>query len=134
MSTKRIQQQVARMLGTVEAAIEQSDWHCARRIAQDVLALDPENADAHAYLEAVDRRLERDELMSGPPPGRPWTTAEEDELRLLAGRHRATDIARRLNRSIAAIYKRAELMRLSLRYDGPPRRSQRSPRLGRTRP
>ena len=123
MPTQRVQQQIERLFCTVETAVEESDWHCVERVARDVLALDPENRDALTYLEAADRRKQEWDV-EAPVQGRPWTQAEDEELRELAGEWRATDIARRMNRSAGAIYKRGAELGILLRYRGPYCRSR----------
>ena len=57
MASERVQRQIDRLLDEAEAAISQSDWTLARDRSQNVLALDPENADALAYLAAAGRAL-----------------------------------------------------------------------------
>ena len=57
MASERIQRQIDRLLDQVEEAISQRKWPVARDNAQDVLALDPENSDARAYLAAAKRAL-----------------------------------------------------------------------------
>ena len=44
-----------------DEAISESNWHAVRDRAQNVIALDPDNIDAKAFLAAADRAL------SGPP-------------------------------------------------------------------
>src|SRR5438128_1920420 len=55
--SERIQRQVDRLLDEAEAAIGRSDWAVVRDRAQNVLALDPDNADATALAAAADRAL-----------------------------------------------------------------------------
>ena len=50
MSSERIQRRIERLLDLAKAAAERSDWEESRRIAEDILAVDPENADAQAYI------------------------------------------------------------------------------------
>ena len=57
MASERVQRQIDRLLDEAEAAISQSDWALARDHSQNVLALDPENADALAYLAAAGRAI-----------------------------------------------------------------------------
>jgi hypothetical protein len=54
----------------------------------------------------------RGHCVTGPrPAGRPWTTAEDKQLReLLASGIKAAAIARKLNRSIGAVYARASAL------------------------
>src|SRR5512136_2981518 len=57
MPSERIKKQIDRYLDEAESAIDQHDWVQARRIASDILALDPDNADAKSYLAAADRAV-----------------------------------------------------------------------------
>ena len=50
MSSERIQRRIERLLGQAKAAAERSDWEESRRLTEDILAVDPENADAQAYI------------------------------------------------------------------------------------
>jgi DNA-binding NarL/FixJ family response regulator len=54
--------------------------------------------------------------MTGPKPaGRPWTTAEQQQLReLLASGIKAPAIARNLDRSTGSIYARAHVLKKAL--------------------
>jgi class 3 adenylate cyclase/tetratricopeptide (TPR) repeat protein len=55
MPSERVQRQIDRLLDEAEWAIAESDWSLVRARSQQVLALAPDNADAHAYLAAADR-------------------------------------------------------------------------------
>ncbi|MCZ6671946.1 MAG: hypothetical protein O7C75_03305, partial [Verrucomicrobia bacterium] len=55
MTSERIQRRVDRLLDQIEEAADQRDWQGVRQLAQDVLRLDPENADALGYLAAAER-------------------------------------------------------------------------------
>ena len=57
MASERIQRQIDRLLNEADEAVLRSDWALARDRAQNVLAFDPENSDARAYLTAADRAL-----------------------------------------------------------------------------
>ena len=57
MASERLKRQIARLLDEVEAAVSQLDWLVVRDRTQAVLALDPENADATAFLAAAERAL-----------------------------------------------------------------------------
>ena len=57
MATERIQRRIERLLDQVEEAADQGDWETVRSLAQQVLALDPENADAPAFQAAGDKAL-----------------------------------------------------------------------------
>jgi hypothetical protein len=51
----RAQRQVDRLLDEAEAALGRREWTRVHELSQDVLALDPENADARTFLEAAVR-------------------------------------------------------------------------------
>ena len=55
MATERIQRQVDRLLDEAEEALSRRDWESVRDCARDVLALDPDNQDATAFLAASER-------------------------------------------------------------------------------
>ncbi len=57
MASERVQRRVDRLLDQIEEAIEQRDWSHVRELAQDVIALDRDNNDALAFLEAAEQRL-----------------------------------------------------------------------------
>ena len=57
MASERIQRQIDRLLDEADEAVRRSDWAVALDRARDVLAFDPENSDALAYLTAADRAL-----------------------------------------------------------------------------
>ena len=62
MSSERIQRRIERLLGQAKAAAERSDWEESSRLTDDILALDPENADAQAYIVS-ERRLRIESLL-----------------------------------------------------------------------
>ena len=62
MPSERIQRQIDRLLDEAEEAISSQDWPAVGEHARSVLRLDPENADALAYLAAAER---------DPSPGSP---------------------------------------------------------------
>ncbi len=57
MASERLQRQIDRLLDEGEEAIIGYDWDALRQRAQAVLAMDPENRDALAFLETADRAL-----------------------------------------------------------------------------
>src|SRR6266496_56911 len=65
MATERVQRHIDRLLTDAEDAIAASDWILARGRAHQVLALDPQNQDAAAYLAAADRATA--ETADAPP-------------------------------------------------------------------
>jgi class 3 adenylate cyclase/predicted ATPase len=69
MPSERFQRQIDRLLDEAEQAIAASEWGLVRARCEQVLRLDPDNADARAYLAAAGR---------GPPavsPARPTSSA-----------------------------------------------------------
>lgn len=58
MASDRIKRQIERLLDQLEEAVEQRNWQLVRQLAEDVLVLDPDNADASPYLSAAERALE----------------------------------------------------------------------------
>jgi tetratricopeptide (TPR) repeat protein len=57
MPSERVQRQINGLLDEAEQAIRSSDWALVRARCQQVLALDPNNSDADAYLSAAQRGL-----------------------------------------------------------------------------
>ena len=57
MASERVQRRIDHLLDQIEEAIEQRDWSQVRELARDVIALDPGNNDAQAFLEAAEQRL-----------------------------------------------------------------------------
>jgi class 3 adenylate cyclase/Cdc6-like AAA superfamily ATPase len=55
LPSERIQRQIDRLLDETEAALVEHDWARVRTLAGDVLRLDPDNADARAFLAAAER-------------------------------------------------------------------------------
>jgi Cdc6-like AAA superfamily ATPase len=53
--SERVQRQIDRLLDDAEAALARRDWPRVHELSQDVLALDPENADARTFLDAAVR-------------------------------------------------------------------------------
>ena len=50
MASERVQQRIARLIDHIEAAADQRDWQLVLRLSEDVLAVDPANADAKVYV------------------------------------------------------------------------------------
>ena len=77
MTSERVQRRIDRFLDEIEEAIAALDWRVARDRAAAVLALDPENQDALAFLAAADRALAgapgspTEATVSVQPPGPP---------------------------------------------------------------
>ena len=56
MSSERIQHRIERLLGQAKEATDRHDWEQANQIAEDVLAIDPDNGDAKAYIDSHQQR------------------------------------------------------------------------------
>jgi hypothetical protein len=65
MPNERVQRHIERLLDEADQALAARDWAQVRACAQDVLALDAENADATALLAAAERWLKN----AAPPVG-----------------------------------------------------------------
>ena len=63
MPSERVQRQVDRLLDEAEAALADRDWARVRTLAEDALALDPDNADARGLLQGAERRLASDNAL-----------------------------------------------------------------------
>ena len=57
MATERLQRRIERLLDEVEEAADQQDWDTVHRLARQVLALDPDNIDAPAFLNVAELEL-----------------------------------------------------------------------------
>ena len=57
MASDRIQRTINSLLDEAEQAVSRSDWSVVQDRARNVLAFDPENQDAAAFLAAADRAL-----------------------------------------------------------------------------
>ena len=55
MPSERVQRQIDRLLDEAEAALARREWIHVHAMSQDVLALDPDNADARSFLDAAVR-------------------------------------------------------------------------------
>ncbi len=59
MATERVQRRIDRLLDQIEEAADQQNWERERALAEEVLALDPDNQDAQTFLVAAERSLSR---------------------------------------------------------------------------
>ena len=57
MASDRLQRQIERLLDEAEEAISKFDWDALLQRAQAVLAMDPENRDALAFLATAERAI-----------------------------------------------------------------------------
>ena len=57
MTSERAQRRIERLLDEADQAADREDWAVVRATAGNILAFDPENRDALAYLAAADRKL-----------------------------------------------------------------------------
>ena len=80
MATERVQRHIDRLLTEAEDAVADSDWELVRGRARQVLALDPENQDAAAYLAAAERAY----AAAGPQPALGAASSVPPSLEALA--------------------------------------------------
>ncbi len=57
MPSERLQRRIDSLLAQADEAIEKFDWGLVRERAQAALIIDPENAEALAYLTTAERGL-----------------------------------------------------------------------------
>ena len=76
MAGERVQRQIDRFLDEAEEAVANRNWEVVRQRARDVLAFDPGNSDAEAFLRGAERALE-----SEPTPAAAVALSEEDASR-----------------------------------------------------
>ena len=69
MESERIQRRIDRLLDQIEEAADQRDWEAVKQLADDVLRLEPENADALTYLAAAGRDAGTVDSPASPPTG-----------------------------------------------------------------
>ena len=53
MASERIQRQIERLLDDAQEAVARRDWQAVLDTAQHVLTIDPDNADAQAFVTIV---------------------------------------------------------------------------------
>ena len=58
MASERLNRQIERLLDEAEQGFSDRDWELVRQRARDVLAFDPGNTDAQAFLAGAERALE----------------------------------------------------------------------------
>ncbi len=63
-----MQRRIERLLDEGEAAADQQDWATVRRLAGEVLAIDPENEDAPALRRMADASAESERKAAPPEP------------------------------------------------------------------
>ena len=71
MATERLRRRIENLLDEAEAAISQHDWEMVRGHAQSVLALDPDNPDGIALIEAAERAAGALDGSLAKPPATP---------------------------------------------------------------
>ena len=57
MPSERVQRRIDRLLDDAEQAMDRQEWTVVQRIAQEVLALDPDNQDGATFLTSAERLL-----------------------------------------------------------------------------
>ena len=78
LSSVRVQRQVVRLLGELEEAVITRRWEAVRDTCHDVLALEPENVDAQAFLAAAKRALGEDDPRRSSNGVSSYTSASVD--------------------------------------------------------
>ncbi|MCH7971232.1 MAG: hypothetical protein IH960_09365, partial [Chloroflexi bacterium] len=58
MLTERVQRRIDRLLDQAEEAVDGLLWERVREVSQSVIAVDPENVDANAFLAMAEPHLE----------------------------------------------------------------------------
>jgi hypothetical protein len=59
MASERVQRRIERLLDQIEEAADQQNCARERALAEEVLALDPDNQDAQTFLVAAEQTLSR---------------------------------------------------------------------------
>ena len=71
MVSERIQRQIERLLGDAEEALTRRDWQAVFDAAQHVLTIDPDNADAQAFVTIAGRALKAAPVLTAQGPSAP---------------------------------------------------------------
>ena len=88
MASERIQRRIDILLDEADEAIARSDWPTVRDRAQNVIALDHENLDALAFIEAAEFALGgADTSPPEPPPAPPLAGVSEKPTSFAKGRY-----------------------------------------------
>ena len=74
----RVQRQVVRLLGELEEAVISRRWENVRDTSHDVLALEPDNVDAQAFLAAAKRALGEQDSARSSSVGASDSSADAD--------------------------------------------------------
>ena len=83
MASERIQRQIDRLLDEAEQAITSDDWPIVASRVRSVLANEPENGDAKAYLAGVERAIGSPQSEAELPPQLTGTSdAERRQLQV----------------------------------------------------
>ena len=87
MASERIQRQIDRLLDEAEQAITSDDWPIVASRVRSVLANEPENGDAKAYLAGVERAIGSTTDPSSPqseaePPPQSTGTSDAERRQL----------------------------------------------------
>ena len=64
MTGERAQRRIERLLDEADQAADREDWGAVRAAVRNILAFDPENRDAQAYLSAAERATVKEEPSS----------------------------------------------------------------------
>ena len=77
MASERVQRTINNLLDEAEEAVSRSDWAVVQDRARNVLAFDPDNQDAAAFMAAADRALQDTipQPTGEPPDPRPAASA-----------------------------------------------------------
>ena len=67
MVSERLQRRIDRLLDQIEVSADDQDWRRVVELAEEVLGLDPGNADASAFLSAAERRSSSSEPVASLP-------------------------------------------------------------------
>ncbi len=88
MASERTQRRLERLLDQIDEAEANGYWESVHDLALDVLAIDAENAEASAYLEAAERRVSRSaNTVQQPPPSLAPTASDDQPTAFANGRY-----------------------------------------------
>ena len=88
MTSDRIKRRIESLLDEADQAVSRSDWGTAKDRASNVLAFDPANAEAEAFLAAAERALSGQTATTPPVPVIPAPSSASAHPEALEGRER----------------------------------------------
>lgn len=93
MTSERVQRRIERLLDQAEEALETRAWDPAAEFCRAALALDPDNADALAFLEAATQATSGDAASGSSSPGETSAPAAREPISGRSKDERASSVS-----------------------------------------